>query len=150
MSDDQQQNVFINNVEKPATKGSSTTNLFHHLQQHHKVQHKECVKTRAVTQAKKPPQPSALKQTLLQASFTLGVPYKRTSDQWCDISKAAAFHIAKDMTPISTVEQTGFVQLLKTQRHQLPSHIYFAREALLKMCTDVRASLSARHAEVSH
>ena len=139
VSDDKQQNVFCIECRKlVSTKGSSTTNLFHHLQQHHKVQYKECVNVRA--QATKPPQPSAPKQTLLQASFALGVASRRTSDQWRDITKAVAFHLAKDMAPISTVEQTGFVPLLKTlnPRYQLPSCNYFAREALPKMYTDVR------------
>lgn len=32
------------------TKVSTTYNLFHHLQQHHKVQYEECVKLRGVAQ----------------------------------------------------------------------------------------------------
>lgn len=97
-------------------------------------------------------QPSAPKQTLLQASFTHGVPYERTSDKWRDITKAVAFHIAKDTAPISTVEQTGFVELQKALNppYQLPSRNYFATEALPKMYTDARASLAARLAKVSH
>ena len=68
-------------VKPVATKRSSTRNLFHYLQQRHKGQYKECVKMRAATQASKPRWTSAPKQTLLLASFTLGVPYERTSNK---------------------------------------------------------------------
>ncbi|XP_076734617.1 E3 SUMO-protein ligase ZBED1-like [Maylandia zebra] len=56
------------------------------------------------------------------------------------------------MVPISTVEQEGFIQLLKTldRRYQLPSRKYFTREALPKMYTDVRQSLAAQLTKVSH
>nr|XP_054594508.1 E3 SUMO-protein ligase ZBED1-like [Nothobranchius furzeri] len=153
LSDDQQQNVFCKECRKPvATKGSSTTNLFHHLKQRHKVEYEESVKLRAVTQTTKSSQPVVPKQTLLRASLSHSEPYERTSNKWREITKAVAFHIAKDMAPVSTVEQTGFVQLLKTMdsRYHLPSRNYFAREALPKMYTDVRASLAARLAKVSH
>ena len=98
----------------------------------------------------KPSQPAAPKQTLLQASLTHAVPYERTSEKWRDITKAVAYHIAKDMAPIATVEQAGFIQLLKTMnpRYQLPSRHYFAREVLPKMYTEIRATLAARLAKV--
>ncbi|XP_025766188.1 zinc finger BED domain-containing protein 1-like [Oreochromis niloticus] len=56
------------------------------------------------------------------------------------------------MVPISTVEQEGFIQLLKTldRRYQLPSRKYFTREALPKMYTEVRQSLAAQLTKVSH
>ena len=142
VSDDQQQNVFCKECRKPvATKSSSTTNLFHHLQQRHKVQYEECVKLRAATQNTKPPQPPAPKQTMLQTSFAHAVPYERTSEKWRNITKAVSYYIAKDMVPIATVEQDGFIQLLKTvnRRYQLPSRSYFAREAQLSTSVEKSA-----------
>lgn len=52
---------------------------------------------------------------------------KKKSEKWRERPKAAAYHIAKDMVPIATVEQAGFVQLLKTAdpRYQLPSRKNF-------------------------
>lgn len=63
-----------------------------------------------------------------------------------------AYHIAKDTAPIATVEQAGVVQLLRTAepRYQLPSLNYFAGEVLPKMYSEVRESLAARLAKVSH
>ncbi|XP_025759720.1 zinc finger BED domain-containing protein 1-like [Oreochromis niloticus] len=56
------------------------------------------------------------------------------------------------MVPISTLEQEGFIQLLKTldRRYQLPSRKYFTREALPKMYTEVRQSLATQLTKVSH
>ena len=63
-----------------------------------------------------------------------------------------SYHIAKDMVPVATVEQDGFKKLLKTMdpRYELPSHNYFAREALPQMYTEVRQSLADRLAKVTH
>ncbi|XP_076836729.1 E3 SUMO-protein ligase ZBED1-like [Brachyhypopomus gauderio] len=119
---------------------------------HHKVQYEECVKLRAAAPTVKPSRPPAPKQTTLQNSFTCAVPYEKKSEKWGDITKAVAYHIAKDMVPISTVEQKGFVQLIKTldQRYQLPSRNYFAREVLPKMYTEVGESLAGQLAKVPH
>lgn len=83
----------------------------------------------------KPPRLSAPKQTLLRR----------------DISKAIAFHIAKDMVPISTVGQSGFAEPLKTlnPRYHSPIRNFFTREARPKIEPGVRASLAARLAKVS-
>ncbi|KAL4005537.1 hypothetical protein ACER0C_005250 [Sarotherodon galilaeus] len=153
VSDEQQNNVFCRECRKSvATKGSSTTNLFHHLQLRHKVQYEECVKLRAVAQTAKSSEVPAVKQATLQHSYTPAVPYDTKSEKWGEITKAVAYHIAKDMVPISTVEQEGFIQLLKTldRRYQLPSRKYFTREALPKMYTEVRQSLAAQLTKVSH
>lgn len=61
-SDDQQRNVFCRECQKPvATKGSSTTNLFHHLLQRHEVEYEEFVKIHAATKANKPLRSSVAK-----------------------------------------------------------------------------------------
>lgn len=153
VSDDNQQNVVCKVCRKPvATKSSSTTNLFRHLQLRHKVEYEECAKLRAATETTKPPQPPAQKQTTLQTSFSCAVPYERKSEIWHQITNAVAYYIAKDMAPIATVERDGFIRLLKTMnpRYQVPSRSYFTREALPKMYSEVRASLAVQLAKVSH
>ncbi|CAI5689852.1 unnamed protein product [Oreochromis niloticus] len=152
VSDEQQNNVFCRECQKSVpTKSLSTTNLFRYLQQRHKVEYEECVKLRAVSQTTKSSQVPAAKQTTLQNSYTRAVPHDRKSEKW-EGTKAVAYHIAKDMVPISTVEQEGFIQLLKTldRRYQLPSRKYFTREALPKMYTEVRETLTAQLTKVSH
>ena len=51
-TDEQQLQVICRECSKTvATKSGSTTNLFHHLQQRHKVQYEECVKLRGCAAA---------------------------------------------------------------------------------------------------
>ncbi|XP_074551526.1 E3 SUMO-protein ligase ZBED1-like [Halichoeres trimaculatus] len=157
VSDEQQNHIICRECNKQvAARGGSTTNLFHHLKQWHKLQYEECVKLRATEapaashpQTEKAP---ALKQSPLQASFSRSVPYEKKSDKWCAITKAVSYHIAKDMVPVATVEQVGFKKLLKTMdpRYELPSRNYFAREALPQMYTEVRQSLADQLANVTH
>ncbi|MBN3308893.1 ZBED1 protein, partial [Amia calva] len=153
-SDEQQSNVIYRECNKHvATSAGTTTNLFHHLQQRHKLQYEECIKLRGGRAvASQTEKRSAPKQTSLQASFTRGVPYEKKSAKWRDITEAVAYHIAKDMVPAATVEQAGFKKLLKTidQRYDLPSRHLFTREALPKMYSEVRQKLSDRLAKVTH
>lgn len=98
-----------------------------------------CVKRCAVT-----PQPPVLKQLLLQVSMTHCVLYKRTktSDKFHDITKAVAFHTTKDCASILTMDETDFVQLLKTLNLRRLSCNYITREAP-KIYINVKASLAA-------
>ena len=61
----------------------------------------------------------------LKASFTNAVPYDRSSERWWDITWSVAYHIAKDMGPISTVEKPGFIKMVTKldPRYTLPSTI---------------------------
>lgn len=94
-SDEQQNHVICRVCDKQVTaRGGSTTNLFHHLKQWHKLQYEECVKLRAAEapavshpQLDKAP---TLTQSLLQASFSRSVPYEKKSDKWCTITKAVS------------------------------------------------------------
>ena len=105
----------------------------------------ECVRLRAGTRTINPPQPAAPKQTPLHISLAHAVAYERTNKKRSDITKAVAYHVAKDMAPVETVEQSSFMPLLKTvsPRYQFPGPHYFAGEVLPKMYTEVRGSLAA-------
>ena len=113
VSDEQQNHVICRQCHKQVTaRGGSTTNLFHHLKQWHKLQYEGCVKLRAAeAPAASHPQPAkapAPKQNSLQASFSRSVPYEKKSDEWCTITKAVTYRIAKDVIPVATVEQVRF------------------------------------------
>ena len=82
ISDEQQNNIICRECHKEVTaRGGSTTNLFHHLKQWHKLQYEECVRLRtAATPAASHPQPTkapAPKQSSRQASFSSSVPYEK-------------------------------------------------------------------------
>ena len=84
--------------------------------------------------------PPAPKQVTLAASFSRGVPYSKTDAKWKRITDAVAFHIAKDMVPINTIENAGFRHLLEVMDPRYPPAIlkndkplHFIHSSLFKM-----------------
>lgn len=91
------------------------------------------------------PESSATQTSLTQSMFS-GVPYERNSIKWKEITNAVAFHVAKDMIPIYTVEKPSFKRLLQTldPRYKMPSRKYFSEQVLPKMYSDVREKVTAK------
>ena len=93
------------------TKGSSTTNMFHHLKTH-PVQYAESVALRtSCTPAKTPP--PAARQMTLAALFSKTTPYEKTSQRWRDITDAITNFIAQDMMPIKYCGETRLPKIDK-------------------------------------
>ncbi len=139
-----------------ATKGGSTTNLFHHLRSH-PLENEECLKLRtsefqAGAILKKVPKQPTLTQLCLASSFSRTTAYDRNSQKQKEITSAVTYHIAKDMAPESVVEKSGFKKLINTldPRHNLPSHKYFAETALPKLYIKVREELADQLTNVTH
>lgn len=128
--------------------------MYHHLQQRHKVEYEECIKLRDASQKVTSDQSSnpKAKQVTLENTLARTAPFDKTSKRWRDITNAIAYHIAKDLAPIATVEQTGFIQMFKIvePRYQLPSRRHIANEVLPKMYKEIRAGMDARFAKVPH
>ena len=92
---------------------------------------------------------SAPKQCILQESFTRGEPYDKKTAKWREITKAVAYHIAKDMVLVATVAQDGFKKFLRTMdpRYNLPNR-NFSEKVLPEMYTTLWQKLTARLATV--
>lgn len=120
-----------------SAKDSSTTNLFQHLANNHKPEWEKCMGSRAEKEPEKRPAP---KQVTLAASFSRGIPYNKADEKWKKITDAVAFHIAKDMVPIYTVEKAGFRHLLEVMdpRYELPSRKHFAEVVLPRLYNTTR------------
>ncbi|KAM3842884.1 E3 SUMO-protein ligase ZBED1-like [Diretmus argenteus] len=132
-----------------SSKDSSTTNLFQHLEKNHTPEWEQCVALRA--QEKEPAKtPPATKQLTLAASFAHGVPYSKADAKWKRITDAVAFHIAKDMVPIYTVEKAGFKHMLNVidPRYQLPSRKYFGNIVLPRLYNTTRAKVTKQLEDV--
>lgn len=123
-----------------AAKGSSTTNLFHHLNMKHPKEHEESIKLRESTTARAASAKPKAKQPSIAVAFASAVPYEKTSKRWREITNAVTHHIAKDMVPVQTVERDGFKKLIKTldPKYVLPSRKYFAQTALPELYTACR------------
>lgn len=84
-----------------AAKQGNTTNLFSHLKRHHKVQYE-------TVQNKTPENECPKKQTSITETIRNATPYPPSSSRQKEITAAIAYHLAKDMAPINTVEHDGF------------------------------------------
>lgn len=135
-TDISQSEVLCKQCRKTAlTKRGNTTNLFSHLKQHHVREYEECM-------AKKPSvEPSTstcessstkAKQTSISEAFMSATPYATNSCRFTEITEAITYHIAEDMAPLETVNQTGFKKMLNTldKRYIIPSRTHFSQAAL--------------------
>ena len=70
--------------------------------------------------------------------------YDKKMKRHSDITNAVAYFIAKDMMPISTVENDGFKRLINVidPRYQLPGRKHFSQIALPKLYTEYRKTKS--------
>ncbi|KAK0138123.1 Zinc finger BED domain-containing protein 1 [Merluccius polli] len=121
-----------------AAPQGNTTNLYQHLKRHHKVQYDEAM------QGKKSESRSTT-QTSITDTLHNATPYPHNSSRSKEITEAIAYHLAKDMVPINTVERDGFRKMLHTldKRYSIPSRNYFSYVALPAMYKKVRALVQA-------
>lgn len=133
--DDQQQNIFCREFQKPvATNGLSTRNLFHHLQQRHKVEHEEFVQIHAETQTTKPLRSSAPKQTLLQTSFTKEqVPVHQLITESTERAFSKVLSSDKKNRPLADTE---VLQTIKEALKPLPTTVSRHLKAAILSCAN--------------
>ena len=84
------------------TKHSSTTNLYSHLKQHHPTEY-ELVRPKK----DKHTNATASGSRTITEAFKLATKLSSTSHEHKTITKGIAYHLAKDMRPLSTVELPG-------------------------------------------
>ena len=113
------------------TKTGNTTNLFYHLSRSHPLEHSR-IKKRPTTSANATPQKQ--QQTTMER-YSAPVPYDKGTKRYNDITQAVAYHIAKDMLPLSTVEKPGYKNLLHVldPHYVIPGRKYFSKTAIPKL-----------------
>ena len=84
---------------------NNTTNLYSHLERHHKDEHAKLRKTG--TASKEAQQPS------ISATFANVTPLGSSTARHKQLVDAIGMFIIKDMRPLSIVEAEGFRQLMK-------------------------------------
>lgn len=89
------------------TSHGNTTNLINHLKSHHKVQYQEFQRLKTQAATTKNPRPSTT-QTTISGTLFNAIPYSPCSQRHKEITEVIAYHLAKDMCPISTVSSEGF------------------------------------------
>lgn len=165
-SDKKQSSVRCKLCRRPVpTKSGNTTNMFHHLKQYHPLEHTECKKIQSQTSAGKvsrPPRTSEAcastsvaatqQQQTIVSAFSSTVPYDKKTKRHKDITNAIAYCIAKDMLPISTVENKGFNKLIKVidPRYDLPGRKHFSRTVLPRLYAECREMVEKELQTVSY
>ncbi len=123
-----------------AAPQGNTTNLYNHLKRHHRIQYELAMKDKGAT-----PQNTSRQTTQTSITQTLygASPYPPSSQRHKEITNAIAYHLAKDMAPINTVENEGFKAMIKTldKRYSLPSRNYFSSVALPGLYTQCRMTV---------
>lgn len=124
--------------KKPVpAKRSNTTNLFHHLQEHHPDAYSEIVPSSSkVCKLKQ-------KQPMLQQVINKGKKYESNSSRACELNKAAAYYLAKDMPPLYAVERSGFKRLIAKldPKYALPSRNHFSETEIPGLYNEMRDSV---------
>lgn len=127
------------------TKTGNTTNLFHHLKKYHPNDHAESMKMRAdaTPSSSRASSGAVPKQKSIVSSFVAITPYEKSSKRSKDITRAVSYFLAKEMMPLSTVEQDGFRKLVKVldSRYELPGRKYFSKTALPQLYEECREKL---------
>jgi len=118
--------------KKPiSAKRANTTNLFVHLQEHHPVAYSEIAP---------PSNKQVQKHLTLKDVMDRGKKYDSKSTRACELNKAVAYYLAKDMHPIYSVERPGFKRLVAKldPKYVLPSRNYFSETEIPGLYNEVR------------
>jgi hypothetical protein len=111
--------LYIVQNESECCGNSNTSNLRHHLKQHHPQEHaminisQNSQRTSTSTASLESEKSVNDEQSPIAAAFAKSSEYKKESSKWKSLTDVVTFCIAKDALPISTVEKPGFLHMLK-------------------------------------
>ncbi|XP_038590224.1 E3 SUMO-protein ligase ZBED1-like [Micropterus salmoides] len=122
-----------------ATTRGNTTNLFDHLNRHHKAQNDQC-------KARSEGRP---KQQSISVAFA---PYEKGSKRKREITDVITLRLAKDMAPINTVTKEGFKNMIQTldKRYKIPSRTYFSQVAIRELYDKCKAQVETELSRVEY
>ena len=137
--------IICRHCKKNMPYKNNTTNLYVHLDRHHKEVYVKLSHYRQQQSSSPQHQPSL--QETIKKTQSLG----RSSERCKKLTNAIGQFIAKDLQPISVVDGEGFKHLMEVAdpRFIVPSRTYFTETLLPAMYVDVqqkvREVLSAAH-----
>lgn len=144
---------------KVKTGDSSTSNLRHHLNQHHPQEYaiinsQYPQRTSKLTNVRECDNSasSSVESSPIAAAFAKSAQYNTDSNNWKSLTEAVTFCIAKDAMPISTVERPGFLHLLKQfdPRYTPPSRKTMSQKYLPKLYEITREKVLTKLNEAQH
>lgn len=117
---------------------SNTSNLRHHIKQHHRQEHviiNSSQNSQRTSTSTERHESENNELSPLAAAFAKSSEYKQDSSKWKSLTDAVKFCIAKDAMPISTVERPGFLHILKKfdEHYTPPSRKTMSKNYLPKL-----------------
>ena len=136
-------NVFCKLCDMDLSYTGNTTNMITHLSYRRKDEYAAVKKQMAESaQTSKPLQflasmevarsSQSMSQPTILNSFEQAMPYPKSSSRWKSLTQSVSYFLAKDMLPISTVNNDGFKRMLQKfdSRYTPPDRTTFARNYL--------------------
>ncbi|XDV29576.1 hypothetical protein PO909_032683 [Leuciscus waleckii] len=123
-------------LTKVAASGGNTTNLYTHLQAHHK---NEAAKLGNAVK-NRPQKPDEQVQPSISDAFKRCTKYKRDSVRWNKCTDAVTKYLCKEMVSFNTVEKQSFKDLVTTldSQYELPGRTYFSKTAVPRAYNRIR------------
>lgn len=146
--------VFCKLCDMDFSYKGNTTNMITHLNYCHKEEY-EIVKKQLDAQAQDKhvsSEVSCSSQRTIVSSFELLTPYSRTLSRWNKLTNSITYFIAKDMLPISTVNDHGFRQMLQKfdPRYTPPDRTTFARNYIPALYEQEKARVKKEITELQY
>ena len=123
-------------------KNGNTSNLISHLKVNHSRIYSEFQDAMKKNKASASTSSDHVTQSQIkiQTSMEKCQLYEKKGKKWNELTASVTNYIAKEATPIRTVEKQGFKAMLKTfdSRYELPSRKYFSQNAIPNLYTSVK------------
>ena len=141
--------VYCKLCKRSLSYKGNTTNMIVHLQSRHSAVYSEIVDQLKTTGSAHSSAPLPIDQSSIEDSFKKLTPLPRSSSRWKALTNSVCYFLAKDLQPLSTANDQGFLHMLKVfeprytppdrttfGRHYLPELYAKEREKICKQMSD--------------
>ena len=141
--------VYCKLCKRSLSYKGNTTNMIVHLQSRHSAVYSEIVDQLKTTGSTHSSAPLPKDQSSIEDSFKKLTPLPRSSSRWKALTNSVCYFLAKDLQPLSTANDQGFLHTLKVfepqytpldkttfGRHYLPELYAKERKKICKQMSD--------------
>ena len=135
--------VYCKLCKRSLSYKGNTTNMIVHLQSRHSAAYSEIVDQLKTTGNAHSSASLSKNQPSIEDSFNKLAPLPRSSSRWKALTNSICYFLAKDLHPLSTVYDQGFLHMLKVfePRYSPPDRTTFSRHYLTEMYTKEREKI---------
>ena len=127
--------VYCKLCKQPLSYKGNTANMIVHLQSRHSAVYREIVDQLKTTGSAYSSAPLPKDQRSIEDSLKKLTPLSRSSSRWKALTNSVCYFLAKDLHPLSTVNDQGFLHMLKIfePRYSPPDRTTFSRHYLTEL-----------------